>query len=197
MVAFIYFAYDLELNGIKIGMTKNTVKSRITDELELIGSTEVNVEDYDPKRTETAIHYCLRDHAIHGERFYPDAPVIDFVGAALTGGIECALSRHGNDAFVAIGFRQHYHKKMTRDQLRGSLRAGHPTRLYASDAWGHSQLYIEIGERRVRKREFLKLCPPREFRTFTSRLLSLKPNNTVTILVEDGSGSELIEVAAA
>lgn len=192
----IYFAYDLVLNGIKVGVTKNKVSTRITDDLDLIGAVTVDTAERDPRRLETAIHYCLRDHAIHGERFYPDKPVVDFVTTALAEGIESALARYGDDAFVAIGFRHHFHKKMTHDQLRRSIREGHPTRLYASDAWGVSQLHLDIGGTRVKKREFLRLCPLREFRVFNSRLLSMKPDNSVAILVEDHDGSELIEVAA-
>lgn len=195
-MAFIYFTYDLELNGIKVGMTMNKVASRITEELELIGSVAVNSVDRDPRRLETAIHYCLRDHAIVGERFYPDRRVVDFVCLALSEGIERALLQHGDDAFVEIGFRRGYHKKMGRTQLRASIRDGHPTRLYASDAWSGAQL-SRNWKVEGPKRNFLRLCPLREFRQYNARLLAMKPKNSISILVEEGGGSELVEVVSA
>lgn len=194
MGASIYFAYDFELNGIKVGVTKNKVSSRITEELELIGSVAVNSDDRDPRRLETAIHYCLRDHAIVGERFYPDRPVVDFVCLALSEGVERALLRHGDDAFAEIGFRHHYHKKMGKDLLRKSIREGHPTRLYASDAWSDA-VHLRNWKANGPKRNFLRLCPLREFRQYNARLVSMKPSNSLVILVEQDGGSEMVEVA--
>lgn len=193
MSAFIYFAYDYELNAIKVGATNNRVSSRISEELDLIGSVMVDTADRNLWRLETAIHYCLRDHAIVGERFYPDRPVVDFVCISLSEGIDRALLKHGDDAFIEIGFRRHYRKTMKHRELRSSIREGHPTRLYASDAWLSAQTSREWTIQGP-KRAFLKLCPLREFRQYSARLLAIKPKNSVAILVEDRGGTEIVEL---
>lgn len=162
--AFIYFAYDLELNAIKIGMTERSVRGRMTDELSLIGSVEIDPCQKHPRRLEAAIHFCLRAHTLWGERFYPDKKVVAFVNHALTRGVDAALRRFGDDAIEHIGLAEFFRKRSIWKSVTAAIRPGHPTRQYARSAWFHvAMLSYEGGRRRCGSLvDFLVLCPLQE-----------------------------------
>lgn len=159
-MAYIYFAYDLELNAIKIGSTEKNERGRKTEELVVIGSIKVDTREKHLRRFETAIHFSLRDHAIVGERFYPDKRVVAFVDLALKSGIDAALREFGDDAVQHIGLSEIFMKKSRGRRLLGELiRQGHPTRHYAKDAWLGA--YLE-NSRFGRLVDFLARCPLQE-----------------------------------
>lgn len=162
--AFIYFAYDLELNAIKIGMTEHSLQARMTEELSMIGAIEIDVREKHPRRLETAILFCLRKYAIHGERFYPDKKVVAFVGLALRKGVDAALRRFGDNAFEHIGLSEVFMKRFGRQRLIARIRSGHLTRHYARSAWfEQSILSCKNGTRRCgRLSDFLAFCPLQE-----------------------------------
>lgn len=162
--AFIYFAYDFELNAIKVGMTEHSLRSRETEELSMIGAVEIDLDKKHPRRLEAAILFCLRAHVIHGERFYPDKRVVAFVRVALTKGIDAALRRFGDDAIYHIGFAEVFRKRSGRQRPRRRFRAGHMTRHYARSAWFAASMRSYDGAHRRCGRlvDFLSLCPLQE-----------------------------------
>jgi hypothetical protein len=174
-MAFIYFAYDLELNAVKVGSTFGSVNSRMTEELSLIGAVEIDEQEKHLRRLETAIHFCLRDHAIYGERFYPDKRVVTFIRICLSKGIDAALLRYGDNALYEIGLTEVFHMKKS----RGSIRKGHPTRHYARKAWFRASYNGAYGGPRttVRLVDLLPLCPLQEPFFGYSEIVTYKDNS--------------------
>jgi hypothetical protein len=136
----------------------------MTEELSLIGFVEIDPRQKHPRRLEAAILFCLRAHALWGERFYPDKRVVAFVNRALTKGIDAALRRFGDDALEHIGFAEVFKKKSIWKTVTASIRPGHLTRQYARSAWFEVAMrsYVDGRRRCGSLADFLALCPLQE-----------------------------------